>query len=129
MLLEIGERFTLGMIIRELVEVAEPVVAVLPIGISESFHRGYFLTFGSFGKGDFLESRLLDLAGKRIHFENIMPKAKSQVAVKKSRSKRAKKLRTVVWPDFAARAAAISGGRKVDAVKDMLLEREVERLR
>jgi len=39
----------------------------------------------------------------------------------------AKKNRKVVWPDFAARSAAISGGRKVDAVKNLLLEREQER--
>ena len=38
-----------------------------------------------------------------------------------------KKNRKVVWPDFAARAAATFGGRKVNAVQDLLQEREEAR--
>jgi hypothetical protein len=40
---------------------------------------------------------------------------------------RSVKTRKVIWPDIVARAAAISGGRKVEAVKKLLQEREKER--
>ncbi len=37
------------------------------------------------------------------------------------------KARKVVWPDLVARAAAMSGGHKVEAVANLLKERESER--
>jgi len=37
------------------------------------------------------------------------------------------KARKVVWPDIVARAAAISGGRRVEVVNKLLQEREKER--
>jgi hypothetical protein len=38
------------------------------------------------------------------------------------------KTRKVVWPDIVARAAEISGGRRIEAVKKLLQEREKERM-
>jgi hypothetical protein len=51
--LKISKGFALGKIVRKLVEITEPGITILPIGVGVSFHQGHFLILADFGKGIF----------------------------------------------------------------------------
>lgn len=44
MIFEITQRFALGPIIGKLIQITEPSVVILPVGVGEGFHENDFLT-------------------------------------------------------------------------------------